>query len=88
MRADRLGPAALPPPPSCPSLCLGPAALQPPLSCPSLSCCPTLHPLQRLHSLNQVEVDEGSMRETVETKESKSYPGLLSRVGLLPTLLV
>ncbi|PSC69518.1 hypothetical protein C2E20_7044 [Micractinium conductrix] len=27
----------------------------------------------------KVEVDEGSMRETVETKESKSYPGLLSR---------
>lgn len=28
----------------------------------------------------QVEVDEGSMEESVETKESQSYPGLLSKV--------
>jgi hypothetical protein len=30
-----------------------------------------------------VEVDEQSMIETVESKESQSYPGLLSKVGCL-----
>lgn len=29
----------------------------------------------------QVEVEEGSLVEEVEAKESQSYPGLLSKVG-------
>lgn len=36
----------------------------------------------------QVEVDEASMQESVETKESQSYPGLLSKVATMGLLLL
>ena len=41
-----------------------------------------LRKTERQPACVQVEVDEGSMQESVETKESQSYPGLLSKVRL------
>lgn len=62
------------------SWCSQPSADSKPCSSPCLALTSPCSNSTTNHT-PQVEVDEASMEESVETKESQSYPGLQSKVG-------